>query len=150
MLFIVHVLIGAVIGLYFSSAFVVIPVAFLSHFFLDCIPHWGLGFDNEDFKKNYNAKLRKKTLLYGGIDGLVAVILIFFMFGRFSSGMLLLGCMASVFPDILSLGYFTKIKHKKKYKKFLHFHNNIQKEAGFFIGMLIQMIIILVLIKILF
>ncbi|MFA4960449.1 MAG: hypothetical protein WC548_02185 [Candidatus Pacearchaeota archaeon] len=150
MFYIVHTLLGGFIGLHLNSIILIILIAFLSHFVIDNIPHWGIGFDKNNFKKNYQVNFHKKMIAIGIIDGVIAIFLLIFLYGKFNNTHLVIGCMASVMPDILSVGYLTKFKHKKRYKKFLKLHNNIQREAGFFFGIITQLILILILLEILF
>jgi hypothetical protein len=153
MFYIVHTLLGGLIGLHFHSITLIILLGIASHFLIDCIPHWdgfAIGNHKKDFRNNYTVKFTRNFLIIGAIDGLVAIYLLIFMYDKFSSTHLIIGCMASIFPDILSAGYLTKFKNKKHYKKFLHFHNNIQREAGLLFGILTQAIIALIIIEILF
>lgn len=150
MFYIVHTLLGGIIGLKFDSVTLIILAGFLSHFLLDNIPHWGLGFDKNNFDKNYHVNFNKKMILVAAIDGITAIFLLVFLYGKFDNSHLVIGCMASVFPDILSVGYLTKFKHKKSYKKFLMVHNKIQREAGFFYGIITQAILVIIFLEILF
>ena len=53
MFVIIHALLGGLIGEYFNSILLIILFSFLSHFFLDMMPHWdGGGFDKKFFNKN--------------------------------------------------------------------------------------------------
>ncbi len=150
MFYVIHVLLGGLIGLHFHSLLLVVVLAFLSHFVLDMLPHWSLGFDKEYFKKYSELNWSKKMVFLGVIDGLVAIYLLFVLNAKFSSGLILIGALVAVFPDMMSLGYFTRLKKRKKYERFLHFHSNIQREVGFLAGCLIQLTILLVLTAVLF
>ena len=153
MFYIVHTLLGGLIGLHFNSIALIIFLGIASHFLIDSIPHWdGFVTDNHkgNFRKNYQVNFNRKLLLIGAIDGIVAIYLLIFMYDKFNSTHLIVGCMASIFPDILSAGYLTKFKIQKHYKKFLQFHNNIQRETGLLFGILTQAIIALIIIEILF
>ncbi|MDP2946651.1 MAG: hypothetical protein Q8N88_00915 [Nanoarchaeota archaeon] len=150
MFYVVHTLLGGLIGLRLNSLTLIILIAFISHFIIDNIPHWGIGFDKNNFKNNYQVNFNRKLLFIGAIDGIIAIFLLIFMYDKFNSSHLIIGSMASIFPDILSAGYLTKFKHKKKYKKFLQFHSNIQRDAGVFFGIITQIIIALIILKVLF
>ena len=150
MFYIVHVLLGALIGLHFNSLFLAVSTAFLSHFLLDMIPHWGLGFDKEYFRDYSKAKITRKIFFFGFFDAVLALFLIYFLYLRFNNLNVFFGCFASVLPDVLSLGYFTRIKKNRKYKGFLHFHNNIQREVGFLFGMVTQAVALLFLMLLIF
>jgi len=136
--------------MYFHSVLLIFILAFLSHFILDIIPHWGLEFDRNHFKINSQISFTKKTATFFILDILIALILLGIIFFSFGSELMVLGGLVSVLPDIMSIGYLTKLKHKKHYNKFLHFHNNIQKDAGFFLGLITQLIITVILLIFIF
>ncbi len=150
MFYIIHVLLGGLIGLHFHSLLLVVLLAFLSHFVLDMLPHWSLGFDKEYFKEYSEPNWNKKMVFLGAIDSLMAIFILFMLNAKFESGLIIIGALVAVFPDIMGIGYFTRLKKRKKYKKFLHFHSNIQREVGFLAGCLIQITILLFLIAVLF
>lgn len=150
MFYVIHAALGAIIGLHFHSVWLVIICAFLSHFLLDILPHWSLGFDKGYFKAYSKARLTRKMVFLGFIDAILAVSLIYLANLRFDSNLLILGSLAALFPDMMSAGYFTRIKKRKSYNKFLHFHNNIQREVGFLIGCFTQIVILIVFLFILF
>ncbi len=67
-----HFLVGAGIGLTFSQPVAAIPLAFVSHFVLDALPHFGVEFDK---------KAGRRPTFFGvitKIDGLVALLLLYF------------------------------------------------------------------------
>ena len=150
MFYIVHVLLGGIIGSNLNSIILIISLGILSHFILDSIPHWGLGFDLESFNEYFEVSFMKKTLCVGAIDAIVAISLIFLLYNNFHTSNVVIGCIAALFPDIISAGYFTKLKNKKTYRKIMTFHGKIQKESGFFYGILTQLILVIIFIKILF
>jgi hypothetical protein len=150
MFYIVHVLLGGAIGLHYQSVAIIILVAFVSHFILDIIPHWSLGFNHNEFTKNYSVNFNKKMVAYGLIDAVIALSIIFFLYGKYQTSHILFGCFAAVFPDIISAGYLTKVKNKRKYKKFLKFHIKIQRHTSFLAGILTQILVGFLIVKFFF
>lgn len=68
-----HALTGAVIGLTIASPVIALPIAFLSHFVLDIIPHFGMDKENEKFM---NSKIFALSLL---LDSILCFILVIFL-----------------------------------------------------------------------
>lgn len=56
----------------------------------------------------------------------------------------------SLLPDIVKVGYLTKLKNNKFFKKYMLFHSKIQKDVSWKLGILIQLIIAIILLKLLF
>jgi len=146
----IHLLLGGLIGLQFSSWLFVISLAFLSHFVLDIMPHWGIGFDRDHFKTTSEVIYTKKTAAIFLFDIVLALAVLVVLYLNFKNLIVISGAISGVFPDILSIGYFTGLRHKKHYKKFIHFHNRIQKEAGFLLGTFIQLVIAIFLLSVIF
>jgi hypothetical protein len=122
-------------------------LSFLSHFVLDMIPHWNLGFDRNHFEENYQLSFKKKTAFFFLIDVAITLALFYIFYKDFNSELVVFGAIVAVLPDIMSLGYFTRLKDKKKYNKFIKFHNKVQRDAGFVFGMITQLIIAWILLK---
>jgi len=149
MFWFIHALLGGAIGIYFNSVTLILLVAFISHFFLDMLPHWGIGFDIEHFKDFYEAKITKKVFFFGLFDALITIFLVSMFYQETHSKLFIIGAFASLLPDMFSLGYFTRIRNKKNYKRYIKFHSRIQKDADFMFGMFTQIIIFLVLLYLL-
>jgi hypothetical protein len=135
-----HALTGAVIALAVDKPLLAIPLALLSHFALDALPHWdyainrSLPTDKRFFDKKFN------TLL--GIDLLIAFIAMVIIGINFpDQKWLIWSCMATAAaPDAMWAyyrGYLPKFKHiKPKLNWIARFHQNIQwsqTAAGFFV-----------------
>ena len=147
---IVHALLGSLIGEYFSSMFIVIFLGVLSHFLLDLIPHWNGPYDKDNFKYFYSVKFNKINVYLVITDLLATIFLLFILHEKFHSHLMIFGAIAAILPDVANIGYFTKLKHKKNYKKLLYFHSNIQGESTVLLGILTQLIIVIVIMKIIF
>jgi len=149
MFWFIHALLGGVIGLHFHSVILIILIAFISHFLLDMLPHWGIGFDIEHFKEFYEAKITKKIFFFALFDAFLTLLLLSLFYHEIHSKLFILGAFASLLPDMVSIGYLTRIKHRKHYKRYLKFHSKIQRDADFMFGMFTQIIIFIILLYIL-
>jgi len=148
MFYFVHLLVGALVGKYFPSLFIVIILSFLIHFVLDILPHWDGFWDKKDYKKNYFKKLPIKNLIVELIDISVAVFVFICLF-NFNNFFILIGAFFCVLPDILKIFYLTPLKNLNFYKKYLSFHTRMQNDVSFILGILIQLLISIIAILLL-
>jgi hypothetical protein len=150
MLLIIHALLGSILGIHLHSAALIIFLGILSHFLLDMIPHWDGNFDKEHFR-NYSMVNFNKRLIYLHLaESIFTAIFIYSLYATFSDKFMLLGAIAAILPDLANVGYLTRLRYKKSYKKYLHFHNDIQKDTGFMFGITTQIILLIIFLKILF
>lgn len=152
MFWVLHILLGMVIGLEFKSAWLIIPIAFLSHFLLDYIPHWDGFFDKEYFNKTGVAKINKIDVIIRTIDFVFIVLItisFYYMYiipgSTINKTNLILGAFMALLPDLVKLGYFTKLNKKSTYNKYLKFHSRIQKDVNWKKGLIIQGILLIIL-----
>jgi len=90
-----HALTGAVVGMSFGQPIAVAAVAFVSHFVLDVLPHYGAPHTNNRPKGKSFARVTTIDALL--LIGFFVVILT----GRFeSAGLILLGAVMAMSPDI--------------------------------------------------
>lgn len=89
-----HALVGAAIAAKIADPAIALPIAFVSHFIFDKLPHWDIM--TEADKGNYKAIFIKSTL-----DVLFGFGLIFLLFGF--SPLILLGAFAAQLPDWLEV-----------------------------------------------
>jgi hypothetical protein len=69
-----HILAGAAIAAKINIPLLAFSLAFLSHYILDCVPHWEYSIDNILSKQ---WKQSKKEFLKGGVDFLFGILLVF-------------------------------------------------------------------------
>ncbi|MFA7308883.1 MAG: hypothetical protein WC045_02305 [Patescibacteria group bacterium] len=62
-----HFIIGATLGKYIPSIWLVIPVSFLFHFICDLLPHWDYG---------YHVTKRLRSLVLAACDPLLGIIIV--------------------------------------------------------------------------
>lgn len=150
MFYIVHVLAGAAIAKFFPNIFLIIILGLASHFLIDAIPHKDSVINIDSLKKNYNIKITKKVVLFELTEILINILVIIFLLVYFKDLLMLFAIFVSLLPDIAKVGYLTKLKDNKLFKRYMLFHLKIQKDVSWKIGILIQLIITVILIKILF
>ena len=150
MLYFVHILTGAVIAKYFPSVIPIIILSLIFHFVIDMIPHKDNLMEKKLTKKNYDIKLTKEMIIFEIIQILISIVLIIAILLKFNNLLMFLGIFFSLFPDILKLGYGTRIKNNRVFKNYLHFHSIIQTEVSWKIGTLTQTAITIALLLVLF
>jgi hypothetical protein len=150
MFYIVHVLAGAVIAKYFPNIFIIMLLGLISHFLIDAIPHRDSLFTKEFFKKSYKLKIGDKGVLLEIIDFLIIILLIIFIQIKFDNLLMLFSIFVSLLPDIIKIGYFARLNNNKIFRKYIYFHLKIQKEIPWIPGLLTQLIVSLIFIKLLF
>ena len=152
----IHLILGLLIGLSFKSALTITVIAILSHFLLDYIPHWDGWFDKEYFERNGHAKINWRDIYVVSID-IAASIICMFVFWHFTflnhisynKTNVAMGAFMSILPDIVKLGYFTRLKNNEKYLNYLTYHAKIQKapdEVDWKLGIVTQIILLMILI----
>jgi hypothetical protein len=151
----IHLILGLLIGSILDSKILIIITAFLSHFLLDYFPHWDGFFDKEYFERTGTAYLTKKDLYIASIDFILAILTIFIFWHYihysnidYNKTNIILGGFASIFPDLMKIGYATDLKNQKLYNKYLKFHSNIQKheEVDWKIRLVLQALFLITLI----
>ena len=124
-----HVVTGALIATYLHNPWLVIPIAFASHFALDAIPH--ASFPATDNKEHL------RFLMILAVDMAVAAsILMSLLVLQPPNFVLLIACgVAAASPDLMWLYYIIikKSREKEKWPAIAKFHARIQKESPRFI-----------------
>ena len=122
-----HLLTGSVLAKVLPLP-LAIPLAFVSHFVLDALPHFGFK-DNRDIE---NWQQQKKLLItVWSLDFIVAVLLSIWLVHSGHTKWLLVGLVAYS-PDLVWVYYFVskekfgKLKRTKG-NRFIQFHLDIQK-----------------------
>ena len=141
-----HTLVGALIATKIPEAKIALPLAFLSHFFLDLIPNWNPNLYTE---KMNNGKVSKKTtwlVIVDAIAGLVVgSILALRFWPNFSRIAIIYGaCFLAVVPDIIEgLYFFADINHPVLIW-LVKFQRRHQGKAGKKLGLASQLAAVLV------
>lgn len=142
---------GGVIGSSLNSILAITVLALVSHFVLDMIPHWDGFFDKEHFVLFGKAEIDRVTVLVEAAGFLIGVALVTLIYVKSNYNWLVIyGAFISLLPDLIKIGYFTRLRDNKIYMGYLKFHARIQRDVGWKLGMLIQTAIIIVLLIIFF
>ena len=124
-----HLLTGAAIAVAVRQPFLAIPLAFVSHFVLDAIPHFGV----EEEVEGHN----KSNLFWAifGLDVLLFIVWLFYMPHLLHSHLarwIIISCMLAAYvPDTVWLYrfWYAKITHSYARRGILtRFHKKIQHE----------------------
>ncbi len=133
-----HVALGVAIAVAIPNPLISIPLAFVSHFMLDIVPHWNPHINTE--MKKYG-KLTNPTFFIIGVDLTLALILTIVV--AKSNPYIYLASFMSILPDIAEGPYFLFGWRNKYLDKILKFQVSIQAKANMFWGLLTQILIIL-------
>jgi len=147
-----HAIIGATIASKIPNPLISLPLAFLSHFLVDLIPHWNPSLYTEMEKENKPSNASKKIIILDVILSLTAGFLIasFFLPDFKKAFFIILACFAAVFLDVIE-GFYFFLGVKNKYLiKLIEFQHNHQGRAKKTPGLIIQTITILVCLGIIF
>lgn len=111
-----HVLTGTAIALAVREPLLVAPLAILSHFILDAIPH----FDHEVYR--YGSRYFTRIMITDGVASIGSVVLIMFLVPHLA-WVIALGALCAILPDFFWLYYYT---HNRPQWWFFRFHTKIQ------------------------
>lgn len=119
-----HALTGAAIGLIVGQPILAIPMAFLSHFICDAIPHFRSSLPE---KQMFQSWWFKKYLVVEAV--VVFAILGLFAIAQPLNWKLAIVCAATaVLPDVFLFNRFNKVSNNKKWRPglFIRFSSGIQ------------------------
>jgi hypothetical protein len=123
-----HAMTGAIIGLVIGEPLAAIPVAFLSHYIMDVIPHHGEGEMGEKQKLEWIRSKLFRNLIYA--DALLCGLLVLVLaISQPAHWLLAAVCaFAAASPDLLSFNRYQKTLSKKGWKAgwYTKFAGNIQ------------------------
>ena len=145
MLAIIHALVGSLIGEEFNSILLIMVISFSLHFVFDMFPHWDPKWDKKKFETTGEATITKFAKAWVTVDHILAVLMILSLYTLFDSKKMALGAFMGILPDIISLGYKTKLKKNKAFARFLKFHSKIQGHTNLKRSTITQLIILLIL-----
>jgi len=137
-----HILIGSAIVKIIPNPLISLPLAFLSHFLFDFMPHW-------DFKIAF----KPKPLLYALIDYALGLTIVFWLsLADTDQFIIILGGISATLPDFMMAGW--KVLNIKLLNVFPlnvlnNFHHNIQNRVNIIWGSIFSIITILVSVYIL-
>lgn len=147
-----HTTVGAMIAFKIPNPLISIPLAFLSHFPLDLIPHWNPRLYKET--KKYGRPTRKSTQLVV-IDTLFSLGIGFFLASRVMPDVrhaitIILTCFAAVVLDVIEGFYFFLGVRARFLENLIKFQSRYQTRISIIPGLLVQGVVIALAFFILF
>lgn len=135
-----HVVVGTVLATKIGNPALAIPIAFLSHFVLEKVPHWNPHLNTE--KKMYGRPTNKTTLIVA-VDVLTSLTLGGFIASRALPNTalaitILLSGLFSVLPDLIEGPYFFLGQESKFIQKWIAWQKSIQSDTTLIPGLLTQ------------
>lgn len=95
-----HALVSGAIAAAIGNPTVALPLAFVSHFLMDAVPHWDIG-------TNWRARSKRNTGAIAIADTIIGFSLTYFMFaGKADPTVLLAAMVAGNLPDWLEAPYY--------------------------------------------
>ena len=126
MIAIAHFLLGALIGKSFESLLLISILAFISHFILDAIPHYGHG-----HFKHRKEDLSARDWGFIVLDVLAGFLLALYFAFQFQFWQIAFGAFFAILPDLISYSAWRfKLLRKPFFKQFHTLHNKIHSFHG--------------------
>ncbi|QQS18404.1 hypothetical protein IPL68_07495 [Candidatus Saccharibacteria bacterium] len=126
-----HALTGACIGLSLGNPWLALPTAFVSHFVLDAIPHF--GFKGRKTDAEWLPDKRLRVMLAVEALCCFAIVLLLFLAKPHAWFLAAVCAFVAASPDLYSLPrflYYNKLtKNEVKWNAFRRFHQAIQHES---------------------
>lgn len=146
----IHALTGGVIAYKIGSPLISLPLAFLSHFIIDMLPHWNSSLHKEKTKLGHISKKTKTVIFLDCAFGLfLGLWLAFKRLPNYNQTVVvLLGCLMGILPDLLEAPYYLLNKKNNKLKWLRDFQGKHQFNVPFLPGMIFQIIFLFFLISI--
>lgn len=140
-----HVAVGAAIATKIPNPLLAIPIAFLSHFVLDKVPHWNPHIITET--KKFGRPTPKSTSIII-VDCVIALIfgsaVAYSTLPNVNMAISVMLCsFASILPDLVEFPYFYFKRRDKFYTVWSSFQKSIQNDTTVFWGLMTQLITIL-------
>lgn len=105
-----HALVAGAIARAIPNPYIALPLAFCSHFIMDCIPHWDIG-------TNWRGRAKKHTGALAIAETTLGITLTYFLFqGKVDTALLLGTIIASELPDWMEAPwyiFFAKHNHQE-------------------------------------
>ena len=139
-----HALVGAALAVKIGNPLLSIPLAFLSHFVLEKVPHWNPHLNKETEK--YGKPTRETTMIVIADSSLALILGSSIAFSQPNTTMIigtLLSSFAAVLPDLMEAPYFFLKARKSEFiRKWIKFQKGMQVDTSPFWGILTQLLTI--------
>ncbi len=147
-----HTIIGALIATKINQPFLALPLAFLSNFILDILPHWNPHLNTE--LKQFG-KVSKRTTIICFIDATASLLLGLYLAFRFWPDLdrvviIILGCFFAVIADLIEAPYFFLGWRYSWLEKLIAFQKRIQFNVAIVPGLISQVILLAIAFGLLF
>jgi len=141
-----HTVVGATIATKIPNPLISLPLAFLSHFLLDLIPHWNPSLYSETKKFG---KPTQRSTQFVVLDTILSLGVGFFIASRALPNInqaiiIVLACFTSVVADVVEGFYFFLGIRTKFLENFIKFQHRYQGKAPIIPGIIIQVVVIFV------
>jgi hypothetical protein len=135
-----HVIVGAAIATKLGNPLLAFPLAFMSHFVLEKVPHWNPHLNTETKKYGHPTK---QTTIIVTIDAVLALATGTYLASRALPDVgfaltILFSCLFSILPDLIEAPYFFLNMRSKAIKNWIKFQKSLQVDTTPFWGMLTQ------------
>jgi hypothetical protein len=135
-----HALVGATIAIKTGNPILAFPLAFLSNFVLDLLPHWNPHLYTE-LKKD--GKVSSKTTKIVIVDASLALVIGSLIAFRFYPHwqmilLVLFSCLFAVSADLIEAPFFFLNSKNKYLVKLISFQRKLQWNVSFWPGILVQ------------
>ncbi len=146
-----HLLAGSLIGIAIKQPAFALPIALLSHFVMDALPHFGY-----EGNKGYSEALKHRLSYYVGIVSFVTTAMVVAILCVNGAWLALLTGLVAIAPDGLGVyNYLNYEKHGNKADGFVElvhikFHRAIQRYErpwGIFVELLVFLVLTTLLIR---
>lgn len=142
-----HALTGGVIAYKIGNPALSLPLAFVSHFVLDLLPHWNPHLSAEKKKCGF---ISKKTFFLVIIDCFIGLILGLSLAFRVLPDIqrtiiIIIGCFFGILPDLVEAPFFFLNQKGRFLSKLVEIQSNVQFNVSFWPGILFQVVYILLL-----
>lgn len=104
-----HTLVGGAIAQAIPNPYIALPLIVMSHFLMDCIPHWDMG-------TNWRSRSKKLTGALAIAETLTGITIAYILYqGKVESPFLLFAIIASILPDWLETPWYILFAHQNKH-----------------------------------
>ena len=147
MLLTVHATVGAIIGENVNTPLLAFILAFISHFFLDIIPH-----GDQQLIKAYRNDFKNKGMLYLIIfdvcSTIILLTLLFYFHKITFSRTVLWGIAGGILPDFMVAAYEVSEKYfRRTHKVHAWTHDRLHWTISLKLGIIVQIIIIYLILR---
>lgn len=147
-----HAMVGAAIATAIPNPLISIPLSLASHFVTDYVPHWNPHIHTE---KKAHGKVSSKSVAILVVDAGAALVFGLWLASRtlpnsIQALNIILCCFASVAPDVAEIPYYFSNIKIASVEKLLSFQRRHQWNVPMVWGLLSQLLVVLISLRIIF